>query len=90
MPLRNNNIRKPKNVNMTIPAKISGWFEIPVAMTLTNTYMNGTQMLEKKVTETNELFLVGYLFKSHTGQTVITGGFYKAQGGSSPLQIGTE
>ncbi|MDX9883536.1 MAG: hypothetical protein RBS73_15865 [Prolixibacteraceae bacterium] len=52
--------------------------------------MNGNQVLEKKTVETNNWFLVGYLFRLHTGETVLTGGFYDTQGGSAPLQIGSE
>lgn len=81
---------KPRNVTMTLSAKTSGWFEIPVVMSMTDTYMNGNQVVISKVAETNNWFLVGYIFKLHTGQTTITGGFYKAQGGSAPLQIGLE
>lgn len=79
---------RPANVKMTLSAKTNGWFEIPVIMSMTNTYMNGKEVVASKVTETNNWFLVGYLFKLHTGETTITGGFYRAEGGSAPLQIG--
>lgn len=79
---------KPKNVEMTLSAKTAGWFEIPTKMSITQTFLNGKEVVASRILESNDWYLVGYLLKLHTGQTTVDGGFYKAKGGSTPLRIG--